>query len=335
MRQPLSYLDDYVNISFRVNSTYYTDQSAVNVMLSPDTDTFASWIPVDRKGFHLEFVNGTDEVGLYKLTNSVGPGALERAWFQPLNTDVCFPGFTKFAFKSNLYRYSSVTGYTKMMGTYFLGQAWPGLAVQNPTEAPLFKEKGPPTSLLGGLNIAPGDQSGDNPIAVTGARVNLQGYFDVEFDSLNLTGCANISVGCIVGNVYAVYFDVIGELTLRPASEAPPEFEGSVRRRLLQVTADPTTDEYVAVLDTTDFADSNVNPNGNPRSASVTVVDNFGGTATGPVVTLPTEPTNDPPIISVNILSLNYVEKELTVGRCKLNPVDPWLESAWFQLLSL
>ena len=43
------------------------------------------------------------------------------------------------------------------------------------------------------------------------------------------------------------------------------------------------------------------------------VQDNNGGTATGPELTLPTEPVNDIPNVVTNPFSLTYIEKESTL----------------------
>jgi hypothetical protein len=272
-RLELATTPEEVEVSFRVNASYYTNQDAVNVMLNPDTVTLTekeAWVPVNREVFNLQFVDGTDEV----------------------------------------------KGRTRRMGTYFLGQAWPGLSVAYPSTAPPFVEKGLPSGLLRGLDISPSELTGNNPIAVSGARVGLEEPFDVDTDLLNLAGCANVTEGCIIGNVFAAYFDRTGELTLKPANQAPPGSPGSTRRRLLQQTDEPTTEEYVAVLDSTTFQDTNNNPAGTSRSAKVTIVDTLGAMAIGPLVTLSTVPVNDAPVINVNVLSLNYTEKELV----SLNP---------------
>jgi hypothetical protein len=61
----LAYLDTPANITFTVNSTYYSDENAVNVMLNPDTTTFnrsVDWILVDRTTFPLTFDNSANQV---------------------------------------------------------------------------------------------------------------------------------------------------------------------------------------------------------------------------------------------------------------------------------
>ena len=72
-----------VNLTFAVNVNYFSDRDGVNAMLNPDVAAFSTWTPPSREDF--------------KLT-----------W-----SDVVDPS-------TNL---TNVTGTTKRMGTYFLGQA--------------------------------------------------------------------------------------------------------------------------------------------------------------------------------------------------------------------
>ena len=261
-----------INVTFSVDVNEVASRNGTNVMWTTYPDLIADWVKIVDPD-----VYWSDVVDAQNMTN--------------------------------------VTVTITELGSYFLGEAFPALRVLNPSTGPLFVEKGPASSMFAGLTIVPGDDADNYPVRVTKARLKLKEYFNPETDLVNLTGCANVTIGCFVGpteNVYAIYFPLLGELTLMPWNEAPPPASGR-RRRLLSTPEDPTTDDYAAILDGTSFSDSDVAPLGNSRTAEVQVQDNNGGTATGPELTLPTEPVNDIPNVVTNPFSLTYIEKESTL----------------------
>jgi hypothetical protein len=174
---------------------------------------------------------------------------------------------------------------------------------------------------------------------MTGAVLQMSN-FDVEFDKLNLTDCANITLGCFVGgtkdpdtgtivpgsqNVWAVYFDVTGELTLRNFDEAPPDNAASRRRllmqgptggrRLLETPTKATTIDFANVAEGTTFENFNVDGDGSARTLQVKACDQNGACTEGQLVNLPTVPVNDPPIAKVTAFNL--------AGLCMLTLSNP------------
>jgi hypothetical protein len=256
-----------VEITFEVDESYFGKRDAVDAMYSADHAQFG-WSASKR-----------DEDG-FTLT-----------WGDVNETT----GLT------------SVVCATKRMGTYFLGQAYPALVVNNPTSAPTFKEKASASDVLKGLTIAPADVAVDFPVSVVGAKLKLKNYFNPETDELSLPGCANITVGCVVGaneNIFAIYLPAIGELELMSINDdgVPPAFQTARKRRrvllgreLLQDVEDPVTDDFADALSDAQFADSDVDPSGEARDAEVEVVDSGNQVAAGPEVEVPTDPTNDLP----------------------------------------
>ena len=220
------------------------------------------------------------------------------------------------------------------MGTYFLGQAYPALVVNNPTSAPTFKEKASASDVLKGLTIAPADIAVDYPVSVVAAKLKLKNYFNPETDELSLPGCANITVGCVVGaneNIFAIYLPAIGELELMSINDdgVPPAFQPARKRRrvllgreLLQDVEDPVTDEFADALSGAQFSDSDVDPSGEARDAEVQAVDNGDQVAAGPEVVVPTEPTNDLP--NVFLQACFVVSEGVAAVQEDLNFVFPW-----------
>ena len=64
-----------------------------------------------------------------------------------------------------------IRGRTKQMGAFVIVQNWPGLNIAGPDTAPLFKEKGPPSTLMSSISLSPSEVASDNPINVTQTEV--------------------------------------------------------------------------------------------------------------------------------------------------------------------
>ena len=165
------------------------------------------------------------------------------------------------------------------------------------------------------MTIVPGDDADNYPVRVTKARLKLKEYFNPETDLVNLTGCQRPRLGASwdprktctpsISRCSASSRSCRGTKPRRPPPVVVVDFSSTPE--------DPTTDDYAAILDGTSFSDSDVAPLGNSRTAEVQVQDNNGGTATGPELTLPTEPVNDIPNVVTNPFSLTYIEKESTL----------------------
>jgi hypothetical protein len=185
---PIAVTPTPIALSFQVDETYFANRDAVDAMFNLDPAVYEQWTPSLKSIAGVELVWGaTDSVT--GLTN--------------------------------------VTGKVTKMGTYFLGQAFPALVVDNPTVAPMFKEKGVSSSVLHGLTIQPAEIAVDYPVAVTSATLGMK-RFNPNTDVLNLPHCVltgqDITEGCVLGptdNVFAIYFPALGELTVRSVNDVP------------------------------------------------------------------------------------------------------------------
>tara|TARA_B110000240_G_scaffold70530_1_gene80246 strand:+ start:553 stop:2028 length:1476 start_codon:yes stop_codon:yes gene_type:complete len=132
---PIAVTTTPIALSFQVDETYFANRDAVDAMFNLDPAVYEQWTPSLKSIAGVELVWGaTDSVT--GLTN--------------------------------------VTGKVTKMGTYFLGQAFPALVVDNPTVAPIFKEKGVSSSVLHGLTIQPAEIAVDYPVAVTSATLGMK-----------------------------------------------------------------------------------------------------------------------------------------------------------------
>ena len=119
-----------------------------------------------------------------------------------------------------------------------------------------------------------------------------------------MPGCANITVGCVVGaneNIFAIYLPAIGELELMSINDdgVPPAFQPArKRRRVLLGRAARDVEEPCDGRAPTPLGRAVLRLRWTPsgaRDAEVQAVDNGDQVAAGPEVVVPTEPTNDLP----------------------------------------
>ena len=221
---------------------------------------------------------------------------------------------------------SGLQGLTDIAAMYCLAVSSTGIEIQNPDKSGLFVEKSPALGLFADqFSIAP---SATNTFEskVASIEIKVLAGASPDTDSYNIT-CVDPTKnftstdGCVLitdkvwgryDGAGTMYFKSLGfydDPSAAPLPVGRKLLEQRLGRKLLQTGTPASNAEFMSSINSISFSDINLDPTGATRFYEVTVTDEFGAVATGPLMALDTEGVNDAPQIFVDLPTI-YTERE-------------------------